>query len=991
MTSRKRSPHEFIFKEELGHGSYSTVYKALDKKDLKKPYAIKVCSKRHIIKEAKVKYVTIEKNTLNLLARGNHPGIVKLYYTFHDEENLYFVLDYASGGELLSLLHKMGTFTDSWAKHFAAQLVDTLEFMHARGVIHRDLKPENVLLSKEGILMITDFGAAATQNNFSDKDITRSNANEGIPKDDVPSSGDKTECSSFVGTAEYVSPELLLYNKCSFGSDIWALGCMVYQFIQGFPPFRGENELKTFEKIVSLDYSWNPERQTNFGTINIQVVNLVRRMLTIDTTQRATIDQIKRDPWFANVDWGDKKKLWRGIWQIQNQITPTNAYISPSNMHTNVSHQNILQNRQLHVIDTPLRNIPVTKQKRKKPAKEFNTTSSIVEWRKKLGIASSSTHNSTQSISNIVVDSFKPELPTNKVIITKEIPVGNVSINQVGANLDSQSPIPTSMKLQNQPSNKELNRTPQTIHPIPAINSLNSPTLPNPNPNPIPPHQDLKGKINHSNEPAIVSASQSNFVNPAHIGHNSAVREIAETKKRDQQRNISNSNMNLNYTNSLEEVPQMNDGGLSNGVQDENRSRQSSTSNVDASQSTMRIACDMPNGDSKLKNQSSQVEREETIKKPLKITPGLEILKQDFVYVKTISYDAAGPDMAINSYKTINDDLITSLVAKHKSSLRPINIFPQLLVLYKDGSLAYKEVNTESRKGEKALNPMVNLGDVNLSMYDFEFDESLRRGFLILEKYKYKLWFISLPSYSLLATFPRELTTRLLINNNEKWIDSFFRTRKIIENGFDIDKKIEGLDIKEKKETPAGKPKDELISPTTEKNGSLPPKKADSIKSKKSISSSLNSSTPPVLKKKQATDVKEKPLSKESMNSSTTKTKKPIKPKLRQPPHINTGHSSLVNTTNSGRKRSVSSTPSTPQSPVPNMKVPPRPGSVSHGSPIQYSPSAFSPKPGANSEKIHVSSSRYEVIQSIKNNGNLIDRNQASSGASAAFRSLQKR
>lgn len=97
MTSRKRSPHDFIFKEELGHGSYSTVFKAVDKRSPNKIYAIKVCSKKHIIKEAKVKYVTIEKNTMNLLAQKHHPGIIKLYYTFHDEENLYFVLDFAPG------------------------------------------------------------------------------------------------------------------------------------------------------------------------------------------------------------------------------------------------------------------------------------------------------------------------------------------------------------------------------------------------------------------------------------------------------------------------------------------------------------------------------------------------------------------------------------------------------------------------------------------------------------------------------------------------------------------------------------------------------------------------------------------------------------------------------------------------------------------------------------------------------------------------------
>lgn len=91
---------------------------------------------------------------MNLLAQKHHAGIIKLYYTFHDEENLYFVLDFAPGGELLSLLHKMGTFNDIWTRHFTAQLIDALEFIHSHGIIHRDLKPENVLLDRDGRLMI---------------------------------------------------------------------------------------------------------------------------------------------------------------------------------------------------------------------------------------------------------------------------------------------------------------------------------------------------------------------------------------------------------------------------------------------------------------------------------------------------------------------------------------------------------------------------------------------------------------------------------------------------------------------------------------------------------------------------------------------------------------------------------------------------------------------------------------------------------------------
>ena len=105
-TSRvvKKGVKDFKFGRSLGEGSYSTVVAATDRSTLKE-YAIKMLDKRHIIKEKKVKYVNIERDTLNRL--GDHAGIVKLYFTFQDETTLYFVLDLAANGELLGFIKKV--------------------------------------------------------------------------------------------------------------------------------------------------------------------------------------------------------------------------------------------------------------------------------------------------------------------------------------------------------------------------------------------------------------------------------------------------------------------------------------------------------------------------------------------------------------------------------------------------------------------------------------------------------------------------------------------------------------------------------------------------------------------------------------------------------------------------------------------------------------------------------------------------------------------
>ncbi|KAH3899464.1 uncharacterized protein SCODWIG_02396 [Saccharomycodes ludwigii] len=391
---KKFSPRDFIFLEKLGQGSYSTVYKAKLKRTTKaqqqqmkyyysdtKLYAIKVCSKKHIIQERKVKYVASEKDTLNMLISiQKHPGIVNLHYTFHDEENLYFVLDYIPGGELFSLIYKYGTFNESMSKHFTCQLVDALDFLHSNKVIHRDLKPENILIGKTGKLLITDFGAAANIN-------------------------DREYATSFVGTSEYVSPELLLYNKCSYPADIWALGCILYQFQQGVPPFRGVNELATFELIVKLKYAY-------VKPVPVIIKDLISKILVIDSQKRLTISQIKQHKWFEDVNWNDKRKIWKGIWENQKQIYMGNS------------------------VNSNIKNLPI---KRKKPVKISNTTSSVVEWRRQLGIVPKD-NNGHNGVGSNHTSPTKTNLADNNIFdmnqhIAKSAALATMNINNTNSNI----------------------------------------------------------------------------------------------------------------------------------------------------------------------------------------------------------------------------------------------------------------------------------------------------------------------------------------------------------------------------------------------------------------------------------------------------------------------------------------------------------------------------------------------------------------------------
>lgn len=299
----KKGPNDFEFGRTLGEGSYSTVLAATDRESLKE-YAIKVLDKRHIIKEKKVKYVNIEKDSLNRLP--DHPGIVKLYYTFQNNDSLFYVLDLASGGELLGVLKKTTSFDEECSRFYSAEILDCVEYMHSKGIIHRDLKPENVLLDDNMHVKITDFGTAKILDIPEKRSPGPGSSSFGqVSVTNDPMDGSETDRAvSFVGTAEYVSPELLTDKNACKASDLWAFGCIVYQLLAGRPPFKASNEYQTFQKIVNLDYTFPP----GFPPA---AKNLVQRLLVLNPADRLPIPAIKAHRFFEGTRWG------KGLWSQQ--------------------------------------------------------------------------------------------------------------------------------------------------------------------------------------------------------------------------------------------------------------------------------------------------------------------------------------------------------------------------------------------------------------------------------------------------------------------------------------------------------------------------------------------------------------------------------------------------------------------------------------------------------------------------------------------------
>lgn len=295
----------------LGRGDVGKVYLVREKRS-NKLYAMKVLNKREMIKRNKIKRALAEQE---ILATSNHPFIVTLYHSFQSEEYLYLCMEYCMGGEFFRALQtrERKSIREDDARFYAAEVTAALEYLHLMGYIYRDLKPENILLHQSGHIMLSDFDLSKQSGGLGAPTIVSSSSRSGSSSSNLPAIDTKAciadfRTNSFVGTEEYIAPEVIRGNGHTSAVDWWTLGILLYEMLYGMTPFKGKTRNATFANILKQAVTFpDGGGSSGFQTVSSSCKSIIRKLLIKEEHKRlgsrAGASDIKAHPFFKNTQW----------------------------------------------------------------------------------------------------------------------------------------------------------------------------------------------------------------------------------------------------------------------------------------------------------------------------------------------------------------------------------------------------------------------------------------------------------------------------------------------------------------------------------------------------------------------------------------------------------------------------------------------------------------------------------------------------------------
>ncbi|XP_052611109.1 citron Rho-interacting kinase isoform X8 [Peromyscus californicus insignis] len=274
------SVKDFEVRSLVGCGHFAEVQVVIEKAtgDV---YAMKIMNKKALLAQEQVSFFEEERN---ILSRSTSPWIPQLQYAFQDKNNLYLVMEYQPGGDLLSLLNRYEDQLDeNMIQFYLAELILAVHSVHQMGYVHRDIKPENILIDRTGHIKLVDFGSAAKMNS------------------------NKVDAKLPIGTPDYMAPEVLtMMNEDRRGTyglecDWWSVGVVAYEMVYGRTPFTEGTSARTFNNIMNfqrfLKFPDDPKVSSEF-------LDLIQSLLC-GQKERLKFEGLCCHPFFARTDWNN--------------------------------------------------------------------------------------------------------------------------------------------------------------------------------------------------------------------------------------------------------------------------------------------------------------------------------------------------------------------------------------------------------------------------------------------------------------------------------------------------------------------------------------------------------------------------------------------------------------------------------------------------------------------------------------------------------------